>query len=159
MARIRENPLFQDLSSEMALVSENMENNPVSLNEKVRRNELSEESRLRKKADSDRRSTRANDRNKYYELLIGRDDKTELKIIDNRREQYAFEQTAVLDSGLESSPDDPPGLLGRGHFDGLAENDAITRETLNILSDLVNLTKERQTAIRHLFKSSRFAQF
>ncbi len=105
MARIRENSLFQDLSSEMALVSENMENSPVSLNgEKIRKNEVSEESRLRKKADSDRRSTRANDRNKYYELVLARDDKTELKVINNRREQYAFEQTAALDSGLGIVP-------------------------------------------------------
>ncbi len=151
-ARIRENPLFQDLTSEIAVVNENIENNRGSLNEKTRKDELSEKSRLRKKADLDRKIARANDRNKYYQLLLDREGKTELRPINNRREQYAFEQTAAPDSGLESFPDAPSGMAGKGDFDGLTESDAITRETLNILSDLVNLTKARQTATSHLEK-------
>jgi hypothetical protein len=152
IARIQENPLFRDLISEITLANENRENNRVSLNKKIRRNELSEKSRLRKKADFDRRIARANDRNKYYQLLLDRDDKTELKPINNRRGESASEQTATPDSGPEFFPDAPPGLQGKANFDGLTDNDAITRETLNILSDLVNLTKARQTATSHLEK-------
>jgi carboxyl-terminal processing protease len=152
IARIQENPLFRDLISEITLANENRENNRVSLNKKIRRNELSEKSRLRKKADFDRRIARANDRNKYYQLLLDRDDKTELKPINNRRGESASEQTATPDSGPEFFPDAPPGLQGKANFDGLTDSDAITRETLNILSDLVNLTKARQTATSHVEK-------
>jgi carboxyl-terminal processing protease len=65
IARIKENPLFQDLAAEIALAAESTDKNRVSLNEKVREDELAEVARLREKGDFDRKIARAHDRNKY----------------------------------------------------------------------------------------------
>jgi carboxyl-terminal processing protease len=143
MARIKENLLFQDLSSEIALVDENAKKNRVSLNEKVRKSELAAGERLRGKAESDRKTVYALDRNKYYRLRLGDVDKPELTLISNGREADATRQTTELEDVSQSFLDPPLGGLGERDFDPLTENEAIERETLNILSDLVNLTRAR----------------
>jgi carboxyl-terminal processing protease len=148
MARIEENPLFQDLTCEIAWTRENMEKNRVSLNEGIRKNQLAELARLSKKADADRKTARAQDRNKYCQLILADGDKTELRPIVNGSAPYASRQSA----GPDTAGDSPPVPAGLSDFDDLPENEAITRETLNILSDLVNLTKAREMATSRLGK-------
>jgi carboxyl-terminal processing protease len=143
IARIKENVLFQDLSSEIALVDENAKKNRVSLNEKVRKSEIAAVERLRGKAESDRKTADALDRNKYYRLRLGDVDKPELRLVSNGSEVDGFRQTAESEDVSQSFLNPPPGALGERDFDPLTENEAIERETLNILSDLVNLTSAR----------------
>jgi hypothetical protein len=72
--------------------------------------------------------------------------------IVNESDPHASSQSARSDPEREpfsDSPSVPPGL---SDFDDLPENEAITRETLNILSDLVNLTKSREMATSRLKK-------
>ena len=152
IARIAGNPLFQDLISEIAWTRENIEKNRISLNEKIRKNQLAELARLSKKADADRKTARAQDRNKYRQLILADGDKTELRPIVNGSAQFASRQSAGPDSVGQPFPDSPPVLPGLNDFDDLPENEAITRETLNILSDLVNLTKAREMATSRLGK-------
>jgi carboxyl-terminal processing protease len=152
--RIKENPLFQDLISEIALGKESAEKNRDSLNEKVRRSELTEVTRLRDKAESDRRAARAQDHNKYYQLMLAGSAKTELKRINNQSERDASEQTADAEDPPEPFTDLLPSVPGENEFDAAAENEAITLETVNILSDLVHLAGARQMANRHLEKGS-----
>jgi carboxyl-terminal processing protease len=152
IARMEENPLFQDLASEIAWMRENMEKNRVSLNEGIRKNQLAELARLSKKGDADRKTARAQDRNKYCQLILADGDKTELRPIVNGSAPYASRQSAgpgIAGQPFSDSPPVPPGL---NDFDDLPENEAITRETLNILSDLVNLTKAREMATSRLGK-------
>jgi carboxyl-terminal processing protease len=150
-ARIKEDPLFRDVNSEIALANENNEKNRVSLNENVRKSELAEVTRLEDKADSDRKTARGQDRNKYYQLMLADVDKTELKQINNGSEPDASTQTAPPDEAIQLFPDARrPWSLARGDFEEWTENEAITRETLNILSDLVDLTKARQLTARSL---------
>jgi len=143
IARIDENLLFQDLGSEIALANENAKKNRVSLNEKVRKSEIAAIERLHGKAESDRKTAYAQDRNKYYRLRLGDIDKPELRLISNGRETDPSRQTEESDDVSQSFLDPPPGAPGERDFDPLTENEAIERETLNILSDLVNLTGAR----------------
>jgi carboxyl-terminal processing protease len=151
-ARIKENPLFQDLTSEIAWARDNMEKNRLSLNEGIRKNQLAELARLSKKADADRKTARAQDRNKYRQLILADSDKTELRPIVNGSGPYASRQSAGPDTAGLPFSNSPPVPLGLSDFDDLPENEAITRETLNILSDLVNLTKAREMATSRLGK-------
>jgi carboxyl-terminal processing protease len=151
-ARIKENPLFQDLAKEVALLNESTEKNRVSLNEKVRENELAEITQLRDKEDSDRKTALAQDRNKYYQLTLADVARPELSLIKIGSDPDASAQTASPDNAPQSFQGSPSGALGTGTFDALSENQAITRETLNILSDLVNLARARQTVIGGLEK-------
>ncbi len=137
IARIKESPLFQDLTNEIALANESTEKNRVSLNEKVRKNELAQMTQLRDKSDSDRKIARAQDRNKYYQLTLADVDKTELKLIKYQSEPDASEQTAAGDGTLRSILEPPAGVPNKSDFDPMTENEAITHETMNILSDLV----------------------
>jgi carboxyl-terminal processing protease len=152
IARIAENPLFQDLNSEIAWTRENIEKNRVSLNEGIRKNKLAELARLSKKADADRKAARTQDRNKYRQLILADGDKTELRPIVYGSAPYPSRQSAGPDTAGEPFSDFPPVPAGLSYFDGLPENEAITRETLNILSDLVNLTKARAMATSCLGK-------
>jgi carboxyl-terminal processing protease len=115
--RIKRNPLFQDLLAEIVLTNKN--NNRVSLNEKVRENDAAQLARIRNRMDRDRDKSWAQDRNKYYEL-------------------------ALSFSGRASELRSPAS--GERSSDALAENEAITKEALNVLSDLVTLNKARQVA-------------
>jgi carboxyl-terminal processing protease len=154
-ARVRDNPLFQDLFSESALANANTEKDRNSLNEKIRREELTEVTRIYDKAGVDRSTARARDRNKYYELLLAGADKTALKLISFGSRQDETEQGPGPDDGPLSTPVPPPGVLSKCAFDDRTENDAINGETLNILSDLVSLTRAQQAATGHLEKSRR----
>lgn len=145
VARIKENPLFHDLAAEAAFALEETQKNRVSLNEKVREDELAEVARLRGKGDSDRKVLQAHDRNKYYQLTLADVNRAELSLI-KKRETRASEQTEAPDNTPQAFMAPPAGVLVTGDFDALTENEAITRETLNILSDLVNLTRARQMA-------------
>jgi carboxyl-terminal processing protease len=150
IARIKENPLFADIASENALAIESRKNNRISLNEKVRYDELTEVARLREKGDSDRKIAWVHDRNKFYQLMLADVDKGELSLINTQRETGASVQTTAPDNAPQLSLAAPRGVLDKSDSDALVENEAITCETLNILSDLVIFTRARQMAIGSL---------
>jgi carboxyl-terminal processing protease len=136
--RINEDPLFHDLSAEIHLIKQKLSTNSLSLNEEVRRNELAEEASLREKADSDRMIAGAHDRAKYYRLMLAGVDKLELQPTDRRAEPGTAWKRAMPDENAQASNSLLPG---ESDFGTATENDALTRETLNILSDLVSLQK------------------
>ncbi len=136
--RINEDPLFHDLSAEIHLIKQKLWNNCVSLNEKVRRHEIVEEVDLRDKGDSDRITASARDRTKYYRLMLGDVDKPELKLINREADRGTARKYPVSDETAHTSDSLLPG---ESAFGAATENDAITRETLNILSDVVSLNR------------------
>ena len=137
--RIDEDPLFHDLSAEIHLIKQKSATNSLSLNEEVRRDELAEETSLRDKADSDRIIAGAHDRAKYYRLMLDGVDKLELKPTDKKAEPGTTWKRAVPDEIAITSNS---ALPGESDFGTATENDALTRETLNILSDLVTSLSE-----------------
>jgi hypothetical protein len=115
-----------------------LRNNCVSLNEEVRRNEIAEEVYLCDKGDADRISANAHDRTKYYRLMLADVDKPELILID-RKAELEIARNGVVSDEVEKTL--TTLLPGESNIATATENDAVTRETLNILSDVLVLTK------------------
>jgi carboxyl-terminal processing protease len=136
--RINENPLFRDLSAEIHLIKQKSATNRLSLNEQVRRNELAEEASIRDKADCDRIIAVAHDRARYYRLTLAGVDQIELKPADRKAETRAVWKRTVPDVTAQTSDSLPSD---ESDFGTATENDALRRETLNILSDLVSLQR------------------
>jgi carboxyl-terminal processing protease len=136
--RINEDPVFHDLSAENQLIKQKLRNNSVSLNEEVRRNEIAEEVYLFDKGDADRISANAQDRTKYYRLMLADVDKPELILINRKAELVTTRKGVVSD---ETEQTLTSLLPGESDFATATENDAITRETLNILSDVVSFNR------------------
>jgi carboxyl-terminal processing protease len=136
--RINADPLFHDLSAEIHLIKQKSATNCLSLNEEVRRNELAEEASLRDKADSDRIIAGAHDSARYYRLMLAGVDQLELKPADRKAETGTVWKRTVPDVTAQTSGSLLPG---ESDFGTATENDALTRETLNILSDLVSLQR------------------
>jgi carboxyl-terminal processing protease len=136
--RISENPLFRDLSAEIHLIKQKSATNRLSLNEEVRRNELAEEASIQDKADCDRIIAGAHDHARYYRLTLAGVDQLELKLADRKAETGTVWKRTVPDVTAQTSDTLPPG---ESDFGTATENDALRRETLNILSDLVSLQR------------------
>jgi carboxyl-terminal processing protease len=136
--RINEDPVFHDLSAENQLIKQKLRDNSVSLNEEVRRNEIAEEVYLWDKGDADRISANAHDRTKYYRLMLADVDKLKLILVNRKAELVTTRKGVVSDETEETLTSLLPG---ESDFATATENDAITRETLNILSDVVSLSR------------------
>jgi len=141
LVRMRDDSLLQDIAAELALTDKSTRNNRVSLNEHARRAELAKQARIRSKADRDERVVRAHNHNKYYELTLADVSAQGLRPVSNRHESDTPDET---EDGSQSSPDLPALSPGKWGMGAAVENDAVTSEALNILSDLVSLTRARQ---------------
>jgi carboxyl-terminal processing protease len=136
--RINEDPVFHDLSAENRLITQKLRNNCVSLNEEVRRNEIAEGVSLRDKGEADRISANAHDRTKFYRLRLADVNKPKLILIDRKAELETRRKGAVSDEVEKTLTTLFPG---ESDVATATENDAVTRETLNILSDVVSLNR------------------
>jgi carboxyl-terminal processing protease len=139
--RTNEDPVFHELSAESQQIKRKLRDNCVSLNEKVRRNEIAEEACIRNKRDSSRIAASAHDRTRYYRLMLTDVERPELTLVKNMPESSIWRRPAA----------EPEAPQFSGHLDPVeitraTENEAATREALNILSDLVDLTKSTQMA-------------
>ncbi len=144
--RIKRNPLFQDILAEMGLTDTKIRTNRVSLNERVRKSDLAQLTRIRTKMDRDQNRSRTQDRNKYYELTLSEVNKSGLRPVKNGGESDRSDEESVSENATSSSTSQPSPVSVERSSDALAENEAVTKETLNILSDLVNLDKARHMA-------------
>ena len=135
--RINEDPLFLDLSAEIHLIKQKLQDNCVSLNAGVLRNEIAEKIRLEDKADADRIAASGHDRTKYYRLRLADVDKP--KLAPQKNSTLASAQKEAVPAEYSNSL--LPDTLGEEDFGTAMENEAIARETLNILSDLIGLQK------------------
>jgi carboxyl-terminal processing protease len=138
--RINKDPVFHDLSAEMHLIKQKLRDNRVSLNEKILRKEIAEKVRLQNKADADRITASGHDRTKYYRLMLADIDRHKLAL-QQKAELGSAQKHPVPADAAECSDSLTPHTLGQEDFGTATENEAITRETLNILSDLVSLEK------------------
>jgi carboxyl-terminal processing protease len=144
LVRMRDDSLLQDIAAELALTDKSTRNNRVSLNEHVRRAELAKQARIRSKADRDERVVHAHNHNKYYELTLADVSAQGLRPVSNRHESDTLDEAGEMEDGSQSSPDLPSLSPGKWGMGAAVENDAVTSEALNILSDLVSLTRARQ---------------
>jgi carboxyl-terminal processing protease len=145
--RIKRDPLFQDILAEIALTDKHIRSNRVSLNERVRKNDLARLTRIRKKMDRDRKKALAEEgRNKYYELTLSDVDESGLRPASNGGEPDRYAGQNIAEAEVASFAAPASQVPGSRNSDALAENEAITKETLIILSDFVSLNRARQMA-------------
>jgi carboxyl-terminal processing protease len=158
-ARVAVDPEFRYITEDLDRVKQRIAENTVSLNEKARRAEI-EEDKLRKEArTADRAKVKAPDR-KTYAITLDNVDKPELQLAVNDKKSSAasgdstgeatsaktvppkgvkpeVQEAAVATAAVDEDGDDE-------EEDPLAKKsgiDPIKTETLNILADLVELSR------------------
>jgi hypothetical protein len=137
-------------------MDERLKNNRLSLNEAVRRADLAKDNAQRDKEKADAKKAEAADADKHFELTLADVDKPQLKLIEKKSIAQAESKTDASkpDAGQTPSDDTNPmdaKLAGSDDEDANAPQpsaDAIKRETLNILSDLIDLSRSPRTVGR-----------
>jgi carboxyl-terminal processing protease len=150
-ARVTANAEFRYISEDLARLKEKITRNKVSLNEKERRAELATEE-ARKERRKAERAKRQLPEQKVYELTLDNIGLPQLPLAKDEatRKKERAAATAPEQPAPEASPspevadaeeeEDP--TLGKDGFD------PIRAESLNILADLVELTRTGKTASR-----------
>lgn len=138
--RVQANPEFRYVMEDMERFRKRLDDNHISLNEDVRRKEMTED-KLRKEARSKERLARAPEDVHIYRLTLDTVDKPNLQLIifpGKTPSKKKVSPEAADDSDSDSAADD----------DGTKEPaiDPERDESLNILSDLVNLSRGPTTA-------------
>jgi carboxyl-terminal processing protease len=143
--RVSQDPQFQDISEDVRQLDERLKSNRLSLNEAVRRDEMAKEAKQREKEEADRKKAEADDHGKTYDLTLADVDKPQLKLVEQKPDPVPSPKTAKV---KPARPSDNPvdAALDDDDSASLADSDPGKRETLNILSDLIELSKSPRTA-------------
>jgi carboxyl-terminal processing protease len=145
--RVAQDPQFQDITEDTRQLDEKLKGNRLSLNEAARRDEIAQEEKERGKEEEDRKKAEADDHTKIYELTLADVDKPELKLVERKPDSAAAPKSAK--TSADNSADNPvEAALDDDDSSKLADSDPGKRETLNILSDLINLSKSQKTVGR-----------
>ena len=139
-ARVQANPEFHYVMDDMARLRQRLDDNRISLNEDTRRQELNED-KLRKEARAKERLARANDDTKIYRVTLDTVDKPNLQLVTFPAKTAANKKAAASDGASDGDSD----LFG-GDDNKEAAIDPERDEALNILSDLVDLSRGPKTA-------------
>ena len=139
--RVQANPEFRYVMEDMERLRKRLDENRISLNEDVRRSELKED-KLRKETRSKERLARQPEDVRIYRLTLDTVDKPNLQLImfpgktASSKKKVSPEAASDADSDLT------------GADDGTKEPaiDPERDETLNILNDLVDLSRGPTTA-------------
>lgn len=152
-ARVEQNPEFHYVMEDMDRLRHKLDENRISLNEDVRRKE-SQDDKMRKEMRSKERVARHDEEPRVYRLTLDSVDKPNLQLImfPGKLAQAKAQGTAKISS--EAAPDDTEDS---DLTDGAAtQDDSKTPvldperdETLNILADMVDLSKGPKTASVH----------
>lgn len=148
--RVQADPEFHYVMEDMDRLRKKMDENRISLNEDVRQKELGEE-KLRKETRSKERLARHEEEPQIYRLTLETLDKPNLQLI-----MYPGKLAAAKKNGapVKVSPEAAPDIDSDDDGDSLDADDdtkvpAIDPErdeTLNILNDLVDLSRAPKTA-------------
>jgi carboxyl-terminal processing protease len=145
--RIAQDPQFQDITEDTRQLDEKLKGNRLSLNEAARRDEIAQEEKQRAKEEEDRKKAAADDHTKIYELTLADVDKPELKLVERKPDSTVA--TKSTKPNTDHSTDNPvEAALDDDDSSKLADSDPGKRETLNILSDLIDLSKSPRTVGR-----------
>jgi carboxyl-terminal processing protease len=142
--RVSQDPQFQDISEDVRQLNERLKSNRLSLSETVRRDEMAKEAKQREKEEADRKKAETDDHNKTYELTLGDLDKPQLKLAEQKPDPAASPKAAKA-KPMRSGDDPVEAALDDDDSTSLADSDPGKRETLSILSDLIDLGKSPRT--------------
>src|SRR5438105_2236299 len=144
--RVQNDPEFHYVSEDMGRLRQKLNDNRISLNEDVRRKEL-EDDKIRKETRSKERLARHEEEPRIYRLTLDTVDKPNLQLI-----MFPGKLAAAKKSGVstkvapEAASDADSDLIGGEDDTKEPAIDPERDETLNILSDLVDLTRGPKTA-------------
>jgi carboxyl-terminal processing protease len=146
--RVAQDPQFKDISEDVRQVQDRLKQNRLSLNETVRRSELDDQNARKEKEDQDRKKAVAADGDKIYQLALADVDKPQLKLLE-KKPDTAAQKPAKAKSAPSGDPtqealDEDDSTSSTASVDG----DPIKKETYNILSDLIDLSKSQKTVGR-----------
>ena len=143
-ARVQGNPEFHYVMEDMGRLRHRLDENRISLNEDVRRAEMAED-KLRKETRSKDRLARQGEQTQMYRLTLDTVEKPNLQLITFPGKIAAAGKNGAKVSPEAASDDDSDSV---GADDGAKEPaiDPERDETLNILNDLVSLSRAPTTA-------------
>ena len=140
--RIAQDQSFQDILADAKELKDRLKSNRLSLNEKVRRDQLDTDNAQKQKEKADEKKMQSQVHDKRYELTLADVDKPQLKLVEKAPAQ---KDQKAQDNNSNTS--DPNATIEDENGSTL-DADAIRRETLNIATDLVDLQKTPRTAGR-----------
>ncbi len=148
-ARVTADPEFHYVMEDMGRLRKKLDDNRISLNEDLRKQEV-DEAKLRKENRSKERLARNQEEPSIYRLTLETIDSPKLELI-----MYPGKIAEVKNKGGKVAPEiapeaaddaDPDSDLDPGDDNKAAAIDPERDETLNILSDLVQLSSGPKTA-------------
>src|SRR4030081_3716237 len=145
-ARIQNNSEFHYVMEDMERLRHRLDDNRISLNEDVRRKELQDD-KMRKELRSQERLARHEEEPNIYRLTLDTVDKPNLQLI-----MYPGKLAAAKAKGIptkvspEAASDDDSDTIGGADDTKEPAIDPERDETLNILADLVDLSRGPKTA-------------
>jgi carboxyl-terminal processing protease len=140
--RLAQDQSFQDIVGDVKELKDRLKSNRLSLNEKVRRDQLDKDNAQKQKGQADEKKMQLQVHDKRYELTLADVDKPQLKLVEKAPVQK--DQKAQANN---SNAADPTATIDDENGNTL-DADAIRRETLNVATDLVDLLKSPRTAGR-----------
>jgi len=145
-ARVTENGEFHYVMEDMGRLRKKLDENRISLNEDARRAELNED-KIRKETRATERLAHQGSEMETYRLTLDTVDKPDLQLIMFPGKMSAAKKNGALKVAPEAAPDAGSDVLG-STTDETKEPaiDPERDETLNILSDLVSLSRGPTTA-------------
>jgi carboxyl-terminal processing protease len=146
-ARIAVDPEFRYISEDLEEVKKRLAENRVSLNEKARRAEIEEDKAQEGKRNAAREKIKSPDI-KSYSITLDNVTKPELQLITFEKPEKK-EKSATTAIEPADAEDDEEATNKANRYD------AVKTETLNILSDLIDLTRNPKTATASTAKESR----
>jgi carboxyl-terminal processing protease len=147
--RVQSDPEFHYVTEDMERLRQKLNDNRISLNEDVRRKEL-EGDKIRKETRSKERLARHEEEPRIYRLTLDTVDKPNLQLIMFPGKLAAAKKNGVSTKvAPEAASDADSDLIGGEDDTKEPAIDPERGETLNILSDLVDLTRGPKTASAH----------
>src|SRR5438067_1336679 len=156
-ARVQEDPEFHYVMEDMGRLRHRLDDNRISLNEDVRKSETQED-KLRKETRSKERLARNEEEPRIYRLTLDTVDKPNLQLIMYPGKLAETKKSGVPPKAVPEAASDADSDLvaGIGGGDDTKEPaiDPERDETLNILTDLVDLSRGPKTASANVDKPS-----
>lgn len=134
-ARVAADPEFGYVIQDLNFIKKRLADNKISLNEKTRRTELADQKEQKEKRTAERAKRKKPD-DKIYQITLDTVSKPDLQLVKNPPKKESDADAAADDDADEEavSPGKSPAI------------DPQKTESLNILNDLIDLSREPKTA-------------
>jgi carboxyl-terminal processing protease len=151
--RVQNNPEFHYVMEDMERLRHKLDENRVSLNEDARRKEIQDD-KARKDLRSKERLARHEEEPNIYRVTLDNVDKPNLQLIMYPGKLAEAKKNGTAKVSPEAAPDDDTDTLGTADDTKEPAIDPERDETLNILADLVDLSRGPKTAATNVKKEA-----